>query len=87
MTQTLCGPVRYFAWPFTDEDSGGSFFTPEPIRFKINRKRMPFNPHVFFRVVYDVDNYPKFIPTMPGCKKDRSSAYEVKQTDRSTYYS
>mmetsp|Transcript_11477 Transcript_11477/g.15485 ORF Transcript_11477/g.15485 Transcript_11477/m.15485 type:complete len:115 (+) Transcript_11477:95-439(+) len=72
-------------FPFSGEDESSSFFSmkaSEPIRFKVEKKRMPFNPHLFFRVVCDVNSYPEFIPSMPGCHIDQATAYEQLKSNK-----
>lgn len=49
---------------------------PAPIKFKIKKKHLPFNPHLFFRVIQDVDSYPLFISNMPACHADLATKYE-----------
>ena len=48
---------------------------PAPIKFSFKKKRLPFNPHLFFRVIQDVDSYPLFIANMPGCHADPRTKY------------
>ena len=52
---------------------------PAPIKFSFKKKRLPFNPHLFFRVIQDVNSYPQFINNMPSCHADPATKYE-KQT-------
>ena len=68
------GARTFVSLPFLD---GGDFARKEsePIKFGFSTKRLPFNPHLFFRVVQDVDAYPLFISHMPHCKADLSTQY------------
>lgn len=75
--------VRCFAsppWDDSNNQSSSSFFTmakPAPIKFQLKRKRLPFNPHLFFRVVQDVDSYPQFVANMPSCYAEPASKQET----------
>jgi len=50
---------------------------PAPIKFQLKRKRLPFNAHLFFRVVQDVDSYPEFVANMPSCYAEPASKQQT----------